>query len=330
MSDVKTGIPGFVDLQVNGFLGVDFSSAVLTEENCAQACRELLSRGTAAFFPTVITSPLEVYQRNLPLIAKMMEQHEFQGRLLGIHLEGPFICGEEGAVGAHNKEWVQKPSIELFDKLQEWAGGKVALLTIAAEIEGAAELARHAVRHRTVVSLGHQKALEEDLTRLVEAGATALTHLGNALPRLVPRHQNPLMAGMAEDGLQATVIGDGHHVPVSVLKCIIRAKGVPSVSVISDASPLAGMPPGHYHLYQKEIVLEESGRLYDPVGGHLVGASVTLLQCMNHVASLGFLKLEELLRLGFYNPLRLMRIAPGSVRAKGNIVFDESAAIFRE
>ncbi len=92
-------IPGFVDLQVNGFVGVDFSSPDLTEESFVHACRALLQRGTAAFLPTIITSPLEVYARNLPILARGIALPEFQGRLPGIHLEGPFISPSAGRGG---------------------------------------------------------------------------------------------------------------------------------------------------------------------------------------------------------------------------------------
>ena len=100
-------IPGFIDLQVNGFLGVDFSGSDLTEDKFVYACRELFKTGTAAFLPTLFTSPEEVYERNLPLISGVMNRDEFKGRLLGIHLEGPFMSSKPGAVGAHNPEWIR-------------------------------------------------------------------------------------------------------------------------------------------------------------------------------------------------------------------------------
>src|SRR5512143_1911214 len=99
-------LPGLIDLQVNGYKGVDFSGDHLTEEDFARACRQLLDAGTTAFLPTLITSAAEVYAHNLPLITKVLRQEEFQGRVLGIHLEGPFISTEDGARGAHSTQWV--------------------------------------------------------------------------------------------------------------------------------------------------------------------------------------------------------------------------------
>jgi N-acetylglucosamine-6-phosphate deacetylase len=321
---VELGIPGFVDLQVNGFVGVDFSSPDLTEESFGHACRELLSRGTAAFLPTIITSPLEVYARNLPILARGMDLPEFQGRLLGLHLEGPFISSQPGAVGAHNPAWVRPPDLELLQRLYQWSERSIRLVTLAAELPGAETLVRWAAGQAMVVSIGHTLASAEDLRRLTKAGALALTHLGNGLPHLLHKFSNPLMAGLADERYTAMLIGDGHHIPAGVLKVMLRAKGVPQSIIVSDAAPVAGLPPGGYFTLGNEAVLEESGRLYNPAKGVLVGSSATLLKCMNHLASLDFLTLEDLLDLGFYNPLHLLGLDPAQLPSiESRLSFDE-------
>jgi N-acetylglucosamine-6-phosphate deacetylase len=323
-------IPGFVDLQVNGFVGVDFSSPDLTAESFAHACRELLSRGTAAFLPTLITSPLEVYARNLPILAHRISLPEFQGRLPGIHLEGPFLSPQPGAVGAHNPAWVRPPDLDLLQQLHGWSGGSIRLVTLAAELPGAETLARWAAGQGLVVSIGHTLAGPEDLERMSQAGARALTHLGNGLPHLLPKFANPLMAGLADDRYTAMLIGDGHHLPAGVLRVMLRAKGMERALIVSDAAPVAGLPPGRYVTLGNEVILEESGRLHNPAKGVLVGSSATLLQCMNYLASLGFLSLEELLTLGFYNPLRLLGLSPAQLPpSKTRLYFDEELRQFR-
>jgi N-acetylglucosamine-6-phosphate deacetylase len=322
-------IPGFVDLQVNGYRGTDFSAPDLSEEALAAACRDLLARGTAALLPTVVTSPLEVYERNLPLAARVMARPEFAGRLLGLHLEGPFLSAEPGAVGAHNPAWVRPPDPALLDRMWEWAAGRVRLLTIAAEAPGAEDLARRAVALGITVSLGHQLADEAALDRLARAGATALTHLGNGVPNTLPRHRNPIWAGLAEDRLWAMIIADGHHLPPAVLKVMLRAKGVARTAVVSDASPVAGLPPGRYRVSGNDAVLEPSGLLHNPAKGCLVGSSATLLECMNHLASLGLCTAEELVALGLDNPLRLVGLDRGVLGGASAVTFDEGAGRFR-
>ncbi len=301
---------GFVDLQVNGFLGVDFSAPALTEADFVRACGALLAQGTAAFLPTVITSSLDTYARNLPLMTDVMARDEFQGRLLGFHLEGPFISREPGAVGAHNPAYVRAPDVALLEQLLDWAGGQVRLLTVAAELPGADDLARCAVERGIAVSIGHSLFTTTDLDRMADAGATALTHLGNGLPNVLPRHANPLLVGLAHDAYTAMLITDGHHLPAAVLKTAIRVKGVDRLVVVSDASPVAGMPPGRYHFLDNDAILEPSGRFHNPEKQCLVGSSATMAQCMAYLAGLGELSEEELVRVGCANPLKLIGCEP--------------------
>ena len=322
-------IPGFVDLQVNGYRGADFSSPDLVEEAFAQACRDLLGQGTAAFLPTIITSLLDVYRRNLSLMGRVCARPEFAGRLLGIHIEGPFISRQPGAVGAHNPAWVLPPDVGLLEKFQEWAGGRIKLLTLAADVPAAEDVARAAVAMGITVSLGHQMATEEDLVRLVRAGAKALTHLGNGVPAMLARHPNPIWAGLACDDLAAMMIADGHHLPPSVMKVILRAKGVARIIVVSDQSSVTGLAPGRHHALGTNVVLEESGRLHIPEKGCLAGSSATMLACMNHLASLGLLSVEEMEAVGFHNPLTLIGLGPDAVRSSRQVEYDGAARQFR-
>ncbi|MBN1362214.1 MAG: hypothetical protein JW993_16580 [Sedimentisphaerales bacterium] len=307
-------IPGLVDLQVNGFKGVDFSGADVTEADVAGACRALLDEGTTAFLATLITCPEEIYARNLPLIARVMNRDEFEGRLLGIHLEGPFLSRQEGARGVHNPEWMKMPDIDYLERLIGWANGKIRLLTLAAELDGAEALARHATDREVTVSLGHQMADADDLDRLVRAGAKALTHLGNGVPAVLPRHENPIWAGLGNDDLSATIITDGHHLPVSMLKTIIRTKGPLRCIIVSDASPLAGLPPGQYESMGARVVLDKSGRLYNPITGYMVGSSATMRTCVDYLASLNIVREDELTMMAFENPLKLIGIDPTWIR----------------
>ncbi len=306
-------IPGFVDLQVNGYKGVDFSSSDLTKERFVFACKELIRQGTVVFLPTIISSSDHIYERNLKLIAGAMSQENLEGHVAGIHLEGPFISPEDGARGAHNARWVRKPDVEFLEKLYQWSGEKIKLITIAAEGEGAEVLCEHALKLGITVSLGHQMASEDEIRRLGNSGAQSLTHLGNGVPGFLPRHDNPIWSGLANDDLAAMVITDGHHLPPAVLKTVIRTKEPSRVIVVSDASPIAGLPPGRYTALGNDVVLEASGRLHNPETGYLVGSSSTMIECMNYLLSLELLEPDELLEVGFYNPLRLINIDPSFV-----------------
>ncbi|MEI6423903.1 MAG: N-acetylglucosamine-6-phosphate deacetylase, partial [Lentisphaerota bacterium] len=158
----------------------------------------------------------------------------------------------------------------------------------------------------TTVSLGHQLANSADFAKAAAAGAKAMTHLGNGLPNLLPRHPNTLWDGIAEDSLVAMIITDGHHLPPSVIKTIIRAKGVDNCVVVSDAAPIAGLKPGKYRNLGGEVVLDKSGRLYNPVLNCLSGSSFNMTKCMNYLKGLNLLSEKELIKIGYENPLKLI------------------------
>jgi N-acetylglucosamine-6-phosphate deacetylase len=321
-------IRGLVDLQVNGYKGVHFSDINLTRDDFVMACRGVFEAGTTAFLPTMITSPKEVYEHNLPIMSAVLQEAEFRGRLLGIHIEGPFISAQNGTRGVHDERWISKPDVDYLRQLIDWADDQIKLLTIAAEPDGAEKLARYAVDRGITVSLGHQTASEADLARLVRAGAVSLTHLGNGVPAMLSRHENPIWAGLGNDDLVAMIITDGHHLPASMLKTIIRTKGPERCVVVSDAVSLAGLPAGQYELLGHQVVLEEAGRLNDLTTGYLAGSSATMLQCMNHLASLDLVGTNELFAIGFDNPLALIAVNPEVVARGQDIFFDKENKIF--
>ena len=321
-------IQGLVDLQVNGYKGVHFSDINLTRADFIKACRGVFEAGTSAFLPTMITSSKDVYEHNLPIMAEVMQEDEFSGRLLGFHIEGPFISEQDGARGAHDTQWISKPDVDYLKRLIDWAEGRIKLLTIAADQDGSEKLARYAVSQGIAVSLGHQMASETDLARLAEAGAVSLTHLGNGVPAMLPRHENPIWAGLGNDDLIAMIITDGHHLPVSILKAIIRTKGPERCVVVSDASSPAGLAPGKYEALGHQVVLQEDGLLRDLTTGYLGGSSASMLQCMNHLASLDLIGTDELLAVGFDNPLALIGLGPEDVARGRDILFDKENKIF--
>lgn len=324
-----TNLPGFIDLQVNGFLKIDFSANDLTEEKVIYVIEQLTARGTAGFLATVITSAPETYERNLPIIGKVAKMPEFSGKLLGIHLEGPFLSPEPGAVGAHNPAYVQKPDINFLNKMIEWSQKTVRVITIAAEREGAADFTRYAVSKGITVSLGHQMALGDKLAELANAGAKLITHLGNGMPNMIPRHKNTVWDALAEDKLTPMIITDGHHLPAPVVKVMLKTKGVHNLIVTSDASPLAGCPPGRYETLGNLAILEESGLLHNPEKGCLVGSSATAFECANFLAStFDFLTPEDIAQMAFYNPLKMIGIAPELIKSKNSVSYDKKKKAF--
>ena len=298
--------------------------ALLTSLCCVQELRQtvrsyLADSGCVGFLPTLVTSSRDAYKTVLPRFAVLLREAEFRGRLLGLHLEGPFISPEPGAVGAHDAQHVAPASIEAFQELQGWAEGHIRLLTIAAELPNATDLCRHCVANGTAVSLGHQLAGTEHIAELGRAGASLATHVANGIPNLIHRHHNAIWGVLAEDGITAMIISDGHHLPYPILKSIIRAKSAERVIVTSDIVSVGGLEPGDYSgeaigLAAGEVArLEPSGKLHMPARECLAGSGSTMLQCMEHLRSLEILSEKELWQVAFRNPLRAIGLSERDV-----------------
>ena len=295
----------YVDLQINGYMGVDFSDPALTADQFLATSDHIFKSGTGLFLPTIVTSSTEVYLRNLGIMYKAAESHGLLKNIPGAHLEGPFISDKPGAVGAHRPAFVRKPDSRFFDEFMERCCNYVTVLTVAAEVPGMDEFISHVVSKGVVVSCGHQLAQSADLARAAKAGAKLLTHLGNGCPNLIDRHNNMIWAGMANDDLTAMIISDGHHLPADLVKCIIRCKGVDKVIITSDAAPIAGFPPGRYNCWNNDAVLEPNGRFHNPEKGCLVGSSVCVRQCAEFLASIGYSE-EEIDKMTITNPLKMI------------------------
>ena len=294
-------VPGFVDLQVNGYRGVNFSDAGLTVDQVLNVAAELAARGTIAFCPTVITSSPDTYRKVLPVLAEAAGEREGRG-ILGIHLEGPFINSREGAVGAHDAGFVQAADVALFEELWQLSGRRVALLTLAPEVTGAPWLIRYARDRGAAVSIGHTLCGTEDVKEAVACGATLSTHLGNGCPNLLDRHHNPIWAQL-DSPLHAMLITDGHHLPPPVIRTFMRVKGAGHVILTSDSASVAGLPPGEYSCAGRPVRITASGRVENLLAPTLSGSSATLLDCVNHLADLGFADEALLTRVSVDNPL---------------------------
>lgn len=299
-------IPGWVDLQVNGFKSVDFSSPDLTLRDIDSVSTQLLQHGVVGYCPTLISSTLEVYKHNLPLIAEASKSKN-GSQILGIHIEGPFINPENGARGVHHENCIVLPSIEVFEKFRSWAQEKIVLLTLAPERKGAIELIKHIVNTSSiVVSIGHHAATKEIIKEAVDVGVRAATHVGNGLPEMIHRHDNPVWPILAEDRLTGMFITDGFHLPKEMVRVCLRAKGISNFIVTSDLVHIAGNPPGRYLFHGMPVVLEPSGYLHRRDSAQLAGSTSTMMECMNFLASLGETDEKELTQAGFENPLRLL------------------------
>jgi N-acetylglucosamine-6-phosphate deacetylase len=299
---------GFCDLQVNGAFGVDVNAPDLTVESLRSLCERLLAEGVTAWLPTVITAPIDAILRQLAIVRQACEQDELcAATIAGIHLEGPFLSPQEGARGAHDPRFLQSPDLALFERFQAVSGGRIRLVTLAPELTGALDFIRALAEQGVIPAIGHSLADENTINRAVAAGARLSTHLGNGLPALLPRHDNPFLHQLAEDALMAGVIFDGHHLPPALRRIILRAKGVERLIMVSDATRLTGMPPGRYtEAVGGEVELSTAGRLSLAGTPYLAGAAKTLMQDAALMLFEDQIALDSVLRMTVENPRRLL------------------------
>ncbi|MDR0931394.1 MAG: hypothetical protein LBM70_00020 [Victivallales bacterium] len=300
----------WVDLQVNGHNGVDYSDPQLTEEAFIRSCEELFAAGTAVFLPTVVTRSEELYRRNLPLIKRTVEKYHLEKQIPGIHLEGPMITSK----GSHDPALIMECSAKNVRLYHEISEGFIKILTLSADAPGAEAAIREAVKLGIIPSVGHHFAGYADIHKATNAGCRLLTHLGNAAPNLVERHENPLLAGLAEERMDAMIITDGHHLPADLIKLILKVKGVDHVIVTSDACSACGYPPGEYELWGNRAILEPCGRLYNPEKQCLVAAAATMEMCMEFLRNLNVLSEAELQKVGRDNALKLLGLNATNIK----------------
>ncbi|MGZ3570236.1 MAG: N-acetylglucosamine-6-phosphate deacetylase [Thermodesulfobacteriota bacterium] len=306
--------PGFFDPQVNGFAGVDFNSPHLTPEELHHAVRSLASAGITCFLPTLITSPQEKMIRQLKIIASAIKNDPLLQRMCyGIHLEGPYISPEDGPRGVHPREYVRLPQWEELEKFQGACEGRIRCLTLAPEVKGAIPFIKRAVAHGMVIGIGHTHATEEMIEEAVHAGARFSSHLGNATPKPVSRHQNLIRKQLVMDRLTVSIIADGIHLSPEVVREFVRTKGIDGIVLTTDSMAGAGASPGRYTLGDIEVEVGSDGSARLVTTSRLAGSTLTMDRAITNVIQFAGIDLSSAIRMATQNGQKLFRGARGKI-----------------
>jgi N-acetylglucosamine-6-phosphate deacetylase len=289
--------PSFVDLQVNGSFGVDVASE---PGRVPELSRKLLATGTTSYLPTLISSPLTLYREALPMLAGLTREGvPDSAKSLGVHLEGPFI--DACKKGAHPADCVVPADANLLDELLDL--GPVRMLTLAPELEGAAELARMAARRGVVVCAGHSNATFELAYRAFEGEVASLTHLFNAMSPLHHRQPGLPGAAFAHPRVTCAIIADGRHVHPEMVALAFRALGPYRLYLVTDAIAAAGMDPGEYSLATRRVYLE--GGVPKLEDGTLAGSILTMDEALRNVLAFTGCTVPEAVRMAATTPASL-------------------------
>lgn len=311
--------PGLVDLQVNGFAGVDFNNPAVAPDDIRRAAAAMERHGVTVFLPTLITSSLADFAACARAV--LAAAHP---AVAGIHMEGPYISPLDGPRGAHRREWTAPPSLDDVRRRQDAAEGRIRIVTLAPELPGALPLIEALAGMGVRVAIGHSAATADQVRAAVAAGATLSTHLGNGVASNLPRHPNLIWAQLAADELTAGLIVDGHHLPADTVKVMVRAKTPERAVLVTDATAAAGCPPGVYTIGGQTVELDANGRVTLAGGACLAGSALTLDRAVANVIRFAGVSIEEAMAMASTRAAAAAGIAP-----RGQITADWDPATFR-
>jgi N-acetylglucosamine-6-phosphate deacetylase len=299
--------PGFVELQINGSFGVNVGP---DGEALKRLACELPKTGTTSFLPTLVSSPEATYPAFLDALSGITNVPG--SRMLGAHLEGPFLSPLRK--GAHDPANLLPIDLGLIRAL---AGtGLVRMMTLAPELPRAREAIRLLLENGVVPSAGHTDATYEELTGAVDAGLRTGTHLYNAMSPLEQRAPGAVGALLSDGRTRVGIIADGVHVHEAALEIAYRQKGLDALALVTDAMEAAGMPDGEYNLGERTVRLE-AGAVRTPEGS-LAGSVLTMDAALRNASRLLHIPLHEALRMTTSTPAAVLglpakgKITPGA------------------
>ncbi len=307
--------PGFIDVHIHGALGRDVMEG--TGEALEVISGFLAAHGTTSFLATTMTASPIATLRAVEALGRQVDRPLPGARMLGLHLEGPFINPEKR--GAHPSEHIRLPSTLIFEQLLARSGRQVKLMTLAPEVDGGLELIEFARSRGVVVSLGHSNATLEETMAAIDLGAANATHLFNAMRSFSHRDPGILGAVLTAQQVWAELIADGVHVSPAAVELCLRCKGAGKILLISDAVSATGMPEGQYRLADGEISLSE-GVCRTPEGT-LAGSILTQDQALRNLVRWSRLPVQTVLGMLTRNPAQSLGIAD----SKGSLAAGKDA-----
>jgi N-acetylglucosamine-6-phosphate deacetylase len=282
----KAVVPGFIDIHMHGLMGHDGMGPGL-----ARVIRDLPAFGVTAFLGTTLTLPRDETFAGLEAMVEVLDAPPPGARCLGIHLEGPFLSPTRP--GMATADWFEPLSWGSFQVFQQMAQGHIRMLTFAPEVGQAMECIPRLSEAGIVPVIGHSNATFEQVAQAVQLGLSHATHTFNAMRPLHHREPGVVGAVMYFDDIVAELIADGVHVHPAVMAILLRVKGVERVALVSDSSPLAGLPDGEYEWEHKPVFVRDgSCRLAD---GTIAGAHALLDTGVRNLVNLVGLPLEQAL-----------------------------------
>jgi N-acetylglucosamine-6-phosphate deacetylase len=300
--DGRLVCPGFIDIQVNGGGG-----ALLTEEPSVEAIERITRAharfGTTSLLPTIVTAPEPRLKECLLAVRRAIARPITGARVLGAHLEGPFINPKKR--GAHDERFIRAPDVELFRRLLQVADGALNVITLAPELPGSEELIGLARRSGVIASIGHTDATYDEATRGIDAGATLATHVFNAMRPLAQRDPGVIAALLESDRVTTGLIADGIHVHPAVLSLVARAKGPERTVLVTDAMPPVGASGEDGFALEGRRIEVRDGACYTKEGV-LAGSALSMNRAIEQMSLAAGCSLVDAIRMATEAPAEVL------------------------
>lgn len=311
-ADERWLAPALVDLQVNGFGGIDFQQDNLTTDDLLTTSRALRSAGCTRWLLTLITDEWPALLSRLRHLKRLRDASpELRQAIAGWHVEGPFLSAEPGFCGAHDPAKMRDPSPDNIRELRDAIANDPLLLTLAPERKGALETIDAATKLGVKISLGHTNAPTEILAQAIARGATGFTHLGNACPRELDRHDNILWRVLDQPDLMVSLIPDGIHVSPALFRLIHRVKSPDAIYYTTDAMSAAGMPSGRYRLGRLELEVGTDQIVRQPGRTNFAGSALRPVDGVCRAAEMLGTSWRETWRAFSETPAKFMGMGSG-------------------
>lgn len=299
--------PGMVDIQVNGFAGIDFNAPCVTPERMDEALAGMLATGVTRCLPTLITASQDDLVTLLGTLDDAVSRSNLGPFMVpGYHIEGPFMSPEEGYVGAHPAAHMRSGSPDLVAALQRVTTRPIRLMTVAPEIDGVIDLIALLRAQNITCAIGHSAASRTEIDAAIAAGATMSTHLGNGMPHMLDKNESSLLVQLGRDRLMASFIADGIHIPSDILQSWLRAKTLDRAMIVTDASAGAGAPAAQsqFTIGAQTIFRHKDGSVRLPGSSYLAGSAASMDEMVRNVMRWYGFGMPEVIQLTRVNPLR--------------------------
>lgn len=291
-------VPGFVDTHGHGGGGATY--ATTDAEQALSARRFHREHGTTTAIASLVTAELEVLAAQIAVLRPLVEGGEFAG----IHVEGPFLSAKRK--GAHDPALLRDPDPTVLMELVEQSQGAVTMVTLAPELVGGLVSVRELADAGVIAAIGHTDADDETAAAALDAGATVVTHLFNAMPPIHHREPGPIPRLLTDDRCEIELIADGFHLHPQVIGLAVAAAGVDRVALITDAMAAAGMPDGDFVLGELRVAVRDGqARLVEPDGspGSIAGSTLTMAAAFERMVGWGY-SIEQVAAMAATTPAR--------------------------